>query len=186
MPIFAQPTPDENLSPGWTSQGTGSAQSTTGIPGQGYATPAAVPAPTAALSAALQASAGFPQPPGAANINGENSGAYGASVLTNPGYADGNTLISGTPLTSPLPSTAGIQSPLGTSATATITGAAITAIYVAPFQNTGIPSGTSSPWVQVATGTAGFAVDINVAVPAAGYVKTVGGNATAVAWTANF
>lgn len=184
MATFAQPTQDENLLVGWTVQGTGPTQSTTGIPGQGYASGAAVPANSAALSAASQAGAGFPNPPGAINIGAENSGAYGVSILTNPGYSDGSTSLAGAPLTAPLPSTTGVQQPYGMNATAVITGAAITSVYVSPFQLSGIPSGTSSPWVLAWTGSAGAVP--NISVPPAGYLKTVGGNATAVFYTASF
>jgi hypothetical protein len=186
MSQFAIPTPDENLVPGWNVQGNFASSATVGVPGQGYASPAAVPAPTAAYNTQSQANAGFPNPPGAFNIGAENSGAYTASILTNPGYADGNTIIAGTGLTAPNVTTTGVQSPYGLSAQATIVyPSGATAIYVAPFQTTGIPAGTSAPWVAVLTGNAA-AGTISVSVPAAGYLKTVGANATSTTYVPVF
>jgi hypothetical protein len=171
MAQFAQPTPDENLSPGWNVQGTGSAQSTTGVPGQGYAQAA----PVGAGITTGQAGAGLPNPPGAGNIGAENSGAYGVSVLSNPGYATGSGSFQGT-LTAPLPTTTGVQSPYGMNAMAAVTGAAITSVSVAPFT-------TGTPQYTVVSTVTASANPITVSVPPGGFIKTVGGNATAVVYT---
>jgi hypothetical protein len=178
MPIGVN-VPDENLVPGWNSQGNFALASTVGTPGQGYATSGAVPA-SANLSASLQASSGLPQPPGALNIGAENSGSQGVPVLTNPGYADGNTLMT-VSATSPNVTTAGVQQPFGVSANAAIiTPTGITAIAVAPF-TLGTPS-----YTNVWTGTSVAAAAVTVTVPPAGFVKTVGANATSVTYTPTF
>jgi hypothetical protein len=161
MATFAQPTPDENLSPGWTSQGTGSAQSTTGIPGTGYASPGNVPA-SGALSAASQASAGFPQPQGALNIGSENAGSQAVSVLTNPGYAPGNGTLVGaiTPPTIPA-STVAVQNPSGLAAIVTTVAGTVTVIATAPLVN-----GIAGTYTTVATSS-----PATFTVPPAGFVK---------------
>jgi hypothetical protein len=145
--IFAQTTPDENLKPGWNVQGTGVGQSTSGIPGEGYAEPGVIP-PGSTLSAQLQPTAGVPFPPGALNnsfIGGENSGSYFQSILTDPGYADGSTIlgqsVAWTTANGLIPATtvAKVQ-PFGTNALMTVTGGTVTAIDVTPF---GAASGTT-------------------------------------------
>lgn len=109
MAIFAQPTADMNLVPGWDVQGNGSG----GNPGPdapGYGEPGN----TGAVYGPGQPGAGFPNPPQAEDVGGENSGSYGESVLVNPGYADatgpgGRTLpanIGGTQVTAPTMTTA--------------------------------------------------------------------------------
>jgi hypothetical protein len=172
MAQFAQQTPDENLSPGWTVQGTGSAQATTGIPGEGYAVSGVVPAATNVG----QTSAGFPNPPGAGNIDSENSGSYTSQILVNGSYSVSPTTNLSTTATLPLPTTTGVQQPYGVNTSAAVTGAAVTSVAVAPF-TTGTPVYTT-----VFTGTAS-ANPILVSVPPGGWVKTVGGNATAVVYT---
>lgn len=83
MAIFAQPTADMNLVPGWDVQGNGSAGNAgPDAPGYGQA------GNTGTVYGPGQTGAGFPNPPGAENVGGENSGSYGESVLVNPGYAD--------------------------------------------------------------------------------------------------
>jgi hypothetical protein len=172
MAIFAQPTPDENLSPGWTSQGTGSAQSTTGIPGQGYATSGAIPASTA-LSAAYQAGSGLSQPPG---TGAQSAGAAATVVLMDPGYANAG-LTNGLTATTPVPTTAGVQQPFGTSADASVVvPVSVTAIQIAPF-TTGTPS-----YVSAWNGTSSAGQVIQITVPAAGFIKMVGANATSVTY----
>jgi hypothetical protein len=179
MAQFAQPTPDENLSPGWNVQGTGSAQSTTGIPGQGYAQGA----PVGASISTGQAGAGYPNPPGAGNIGAENSGSYTQSILSNPGYATGSGAYSAT-LTAPIPTTTGVTNPFGMNATATVVDPiGTTAIYVCPWQPTGQPSGTSAPWSEAWGGPAAAGQILSISVPPGGYIKTVGANSTSVVWT---
>jgi hypothetical protein len=83
MAIFAQPTPDMNLVPGWDVQGNGSAgEAGPDAPGYGQA------GNTGTVYGPGQTGAGFPNPPGAENVGGENSGSYSTSILANPGYAD--------------------------------------------------------------------------------------------------
>jgi len=176
MAQFAQPTPDENLSPGWNVQGTGSAQSTTGIPGYAQG------APVGASISTGQAGAGYPNPPGAGNIGAENSGSYAQSILSNPGYATGSGAYSVT-LTAPIPTTTGVTNPFGMNATANmVLPVSVTAIYVAPWQSTGQPSGTGAPWTQVLPATSTAGEIFPVSVPPGGYVKLVGANATSVTW----
>lgn len=175
--------PDENLIPGWNSQGNFALASTVGTPGQGYATSGVVPA-SPNLSASSQALSGYPQPPGALNIGTENAGSQTVPVLTNPGYADGSTLLNVTPLTAPNVTTAGVQNPFGLNAQTTmVVPTGVTAMYVAPFQSTGQPAGTSAPWVQVQSAAFGSTTTATVSVPPAGYIKTVGANVTSTTWT---
>lgn len=98
--IFAQPTTDENLTPGWNVQGTGAANSPgPGAPGYGQA------GNTTTSITTGQALAGLPQPTGALNTGAENSGSQTVSVLSNAGYADATG-----PATRTLPATIGGQS----------------------------------------------------------------------------
>lgn len=171
MAIFAQPTPDENLVPGWTSQGTGPSQSTTGIPGQGYATSGAVPANTAALAAAYQAGSGLSQPPG---TGAQSSGAAATVVLMDPGYASSGALL-GASATLPVPTTTGVQQPFGAAVDASVTiPTGVTAISVASF-TTGSPSYTVA-W----NGTSAAGQVVQLTVPPAGFIKMTGANATSV------
>lgn len=180
MPQFAIPTPDENLVQGWNVQGTGPAQSVSGAPGAGYAQAGAVPASVAVVGQALS---GFPNPPGAENVGAENSGASTNPILSNGSYAVTPMPLLNQTATAPLPVTAnGVQQPYGMNAQATITGAAITSVKVAPFSASGVPATGSGAWVTVFTGTA-TANPITVSVPPAGYLLVVGGNATAVSYT---
>lgn len=177
MAIFAQPTPDENLSPGWNVQGTGAGQvsdGAAGIPGSGYAESAAIPA-SPNLSAASQPNAGVPNPPGAINVGGENSGAYGVSVLTNPGYADGSTSLSAS-VAAPIPTTtAAVQNPFGLNASVALTVGTACSVQVAPF-TTGSP--TYGPAIALAVGIS------QVSVPPAGFLKaSAAGDITAATWT---
>jgi hypothetical protein len=164
MAQFAQPTPDENLVAGWTVQGN------TGSPG--YAQAAALPVTTVVG----QAGAGLPNPPGAGNIGSENSGSYASSILTNGSYAITPTTSVSQTATTPVPTTAGVQQPFGVNVMASVTGASVTSIAVAPF-TTGTPSYTT-----VATFTAS-ANAVSVSVPPGGFIKTGGANATAVVYT---
>ena len=171
MATFAQPTPDENLVPGWNVQANAPA---------GFAQAAPVPTTTVVG----QAGAGFPNPPGAGNIGSENSAAYTTSALANGSYSLTPTTSLSASLTSPNVTTAGVQQPFGVNAIATlVVPVSVTAIYTAPFQSTGQPSGTSAPWVQVWTGTSTAGQVIQINVPPAGYVKIVGANATSVTYT---
>jgi hypothetical protein len=176
MATFAQPTPDENLSPGWTSQGTGSAQSTTGIPGAGYAQGATVPVAVALATSSpgVILGAGLPQPQGALNIGAENSGSQTVSILSNPGYADGNGTIVGflTPPTVPA-STVAAQNPSGLAAIVTITGGTTTFIFTAPLVN-----GAAGTYTQVGTTT-----PQTVTVPPAGFIKITYSGAPTWVWT---
>lgn len=173
--VFGQPTPDENLVPGWNSQSSPAAP--------GYAQAGVAPA-TTTVSTASQASAGYPSPVGAENVGGENSGSQTVSILTNPGYADGNGTLLTANATSPAPTTAGVQQPFGVNSTAVlVVPISVTAIYVSPFQAAGIPAGTGSPWVEAWLGTSTAGQIIAITVPPAGYVKMVGANATSVTYT---
>lgn len=69
--------PDENLVPGFTVQNAGG--------GVNYSA-AYVPV-VGDVTTNSQANAGFPFPPGAANVGSENSGSYAKSVLTNASYS---------------------------------------------------------------------------------------------------
>jgi hypothetical protein len=182
---FAQQTADENLKPGWNVQGTGVGQSTSGIPGEGYAEAGVTPA-TPALTAALQPGAGVPFPPGALNnsfIGGENSGSYFQSILTDPGYSNaGNNLLATSAVAV---TTAGVQNPFGTAAVVDLAvPVGTTEILVAPFDVTGVPSGTGAPWsVAWANASTPVAATISLTVPPAGFIKAVGASATSAAWT---
>lgn len=169
--------PDENLVPGWNSQGNFTLASTVGTPGQGYATSGAVPA-SPNLSASSQASSGLPQPPGALNIGTEASGSQSVPVLTNPGYADGSTILNPSALpTTPVPTTTGVQNPYGMNAIVTLTvGTAATTASVAPYAATAAAAvfGTAQ---TAPIGTTGFMV------PPAGWIKVaLATNITGVTW----
>lgn len=164
MAQFAQPTPDENLVPGWN------VQANTGSPG--FAQSGVVPV-TANVG---QAGAGLPNPPGASNIGSQNSSAYSESVLTNGSYAVTPTTTLSQVATLPVPTTTGVQQPFGVNTQAAVTGASVTSIAVAPF-TTGTPAYTT-----VATFTAS-ANAVTVSVPPGGFIKTGGANATAVSYT---
>jgi hypothetical protein len=179
MAQFGIPTQDENLQPGWNVQGTGPAQSTTGVPGAGYAESGVVPATTAVG----QTGSGYPNPPGALDIGAENSGTYTTPILENGSYAVTPTTLLTQTAAAPLPVTAnGVQQPFGLGAQAVITGSAITSVKTAPFSSSGVPATGSGSWTTVFTGTAS-ANPITVTVPPAGYVLVVGGNASAVTYT---
>lgn len=81
-PIFAQPTPDENLKPGWNVQGTGVGQSTSGVPGEGYAEAGV----TGDVTNNSQAGSGFPWPPLAEDI-GSEAAANTTPILQNASYS---------------------------------------------------------------------------------------------------
>lgn len=127
--IFAQPTKDENLVPGWNAQGSAPL-------GYGQA------GNTGTTINTGQAGAGFPNPPQALDVGGENSAAYTESILTNPGYADatgpgGRTLpanIGGSSVSAPNVPATGVVAPNPTSLVATVViaagGATITAVKV--------------------------------------------------------
>lgn len=169
-PPFAQPTPDENLVPGWNVQGFAPA---------GFAQAGVTPQ----IAVAGQLQSGLPNPPGASNVGSENSAAYTTPILENGSYAVTPNTGLGQSATAPLPVTAnGVQQPYGVNTTAAITGAAITSVKTAPFQATGVPGTGSAVWTTVFTGTA-TANPITVSIPPGGYVLTVGGNATAVVYT---
>lgn len=156
MAQFAQPTPDENLSPGWNVQGTGTAQSTTGIPGAGYGQSGNS---TTALGPGFnQNLAGLPQPPGALNIGAENSGSQTAQILTNPGYATATgpatrtmpVTIGGVALSAPaVPATTVLATNPSTiyAALVTITGGTLTVVKTGP-------AGTASYAAATQVGTA--------------------------------
>lgn len=80
--IFAQPTPDVNLVPGWDVQGNGNA-GTPGpdAPGYGQA------GNTGTVYGPGQVLSGVPYPQGAENI-GSEAATISTPILANPGYAD--------------------------------------------------------------------------------------------------
>lgn len=174
MPTFAQPTPDENLVQGWNVQGNFTAAATVGAPGAGFAQAALTPV----VAVQGQTSAG-------SNTMAGGVAPFETNVLVNGSYSvTPNTSLTQT-ATAPLPVTAnGVQQPYGVNTTAAVTGAAITSIKTAPFQPSGVPGTGSAVWTTVWTGTAS-ANPISVSVPPAGYILTVGGNATAVVYTPN-
>lgn len=120
--VFAQPTADENLVPGWDSQN---------VP-LGYGS---VAGNSTAAYGPGQVAAGVPNPPGAMNIGSENSAAYTTSTLFNPGYADGTghaqTLL-GTgnlPATPAMPASAtAVTNPTSLVAVVVITGGTLTVV----------------------------------------------------------
>jgi hypothetical protein len=163
MAQFAIPTPDENLVPGWNVQSNFTNASTLGEPGQGYATAGVTP-PAVALSASYQATAGYPQPPGALNIGAENSGSQTVSILTDPGYSVASGTILGAVTAPTIPaSTVAAANPSGLAALVTITGGTTTVISTAPFNAAGSGSAT---FTQVGTTT-----PATVTVPPGGYIK---------------
>lgn len=156
MAQFAIPTPDENLVSGWQVQGNAPA---------GFAQTGVVPA----VTIAGQSLAG-------GNAQAGGVAPYQTDVLVNGSYSlTPNTSMLNS-ATTPVPTTSGVQQPYGVVSQAAVTGASVTGIQVAPF-TTGTPSYTT-----VATFTAS-ANAVTVAVPPAGFIKTVGASATAVVYT---
>jgi hypothetical protein len=126
-----------NLVPGWDVQGNGSAGNAgPDDPGYGQA------GNTGATLNAGQPGSGLPNPPGAENVGGENSGSYGVPILSNPGYADatgpgGRSLtatIAGTTYTLPTVGATGVVAVNPTPFVATVViaanGATISAVKV--------------------------------------------------------
>jgi hypothetical protein len=150
MAQFAQPTPDENLVPGWNVQASGA----TGPGDPGYGTAGN----TGTVYSPGQPLSGFPQPPGAENVGAENAGSQTVSVLTNAGYADatgpgGRQLpqnISGSTVNPPaVPATSVVATnPTNLVATVVISGGTLTVV------KTGQPGQTFAQATQVGT-TAG-------------------------------
>lgn len=128
MPIYAQPTPDENLVAGWNVQGNVNPGGETGY---------AQAAITGTATNVGQASAGFPQPAGAMNANpSENSVAYSESVLQNGSYSVSPTTqigqtVSWTGAAIPATTVAKVQ-PFATSALLTVTGGTVTDVKYTP------------------------------------------------------
>jgi len=164
MAPFAQPTPDENLVQGWNVQGNFAATST-GVPGAGFAQPAAI-GPVANVG---QASAG-------GNSQAGGVAPFETNVLVNGSYSVSPTTSLLQSAAAPIPTTAGVQQPYGVNTLAAVTGASVTSIAVAPF-TTGTPVYTT-----VATFTAS-ANAVTVSIPPGGFIKTGGANATAVVYT---
>jgi hypothetical protein len=193
---FAQQTADENLKPGWNVQGTGVGQSTTGVPGEGYAVSGVVPAaPNAGLP--LQAGSGFPNPPGAEFVGTEGQNtpsgntSYTEPILENAGYASAGNNLQAAPVTIAEANlvAAGNQNPFGIAATCTVTnGATATTAQVAPF--TSAPGGASSAVFGAAINLTASTTDPTVTsvqqieVPPAGFIK-FGADAdiVSISWT---
>ncbi len=179
MATFAQQPQDDNLVTGWNVQGnfTGNGATGFGTPGPGFAQPAVAPI-SGTYTSALQGGAGFPNPPKAEDIGSENDGAYNVSILTNPGYADGNTIMTGT-LAAPSPTTTGVQNPYGMNATLTIVyGATGTTAQVAPY------AASAAAATFGATQPVAASANTVIAVPPAGWVKLASiANLTSVVWT---
>lgn len=125
--IFGQPTQDENLVPGWEVQAN--APLNYGLAGN-----------TGATYGPGQTGAGFPNPPQALDVQGENSAAYGESILINPVYADGTgpggrtlpTNIGGSTVSAPaIPASGAVATnPTNLVATVVIAGGTLTAVKV--------------------------------------------------------
>lgn len=161
MAQFAAPTTDENLTGGWNVQGNFPNAATLGFPGPGYGITGVVPPPSTLTG---QANAGFPQPPGALNIGAENSGSQTQSVLTNPGYADGQNTQLGAITAPAVPATTvAATNPSGLAAIVTLAGGTVTVVATAPYNPAGAGSAT---FTTVAT-----ASPATVTVPPAGYIK---------------
>lgn len=164
-PMFAEPTANENLVPGWNVQGNISGDGQTGYAQEGNV------APVSGSATVGQAGAGYPNPPLAMDIDAEASGAYTESALTNGSYTYPVTTAIGTTVNGPVVTTAGVQSPFGTASVAYLTlPAGVTEVTV------------NSAVVWSGTSTAGQQVLINVDAPGA-TVATVGGDATATSWS---
>lgn len=157
--IFGQPTPDENLVPGWSVQGNINSGGETG-----YAQAGVVPA-TANVSTALQATAGVPSPAGAENAsNASNAGSQSVSILTNPGYAGTGTPLG--PITAPTIPASGtaVQNPSGLAALVTVTGGTLGGIATAP-----LVSGAAGTYTTISPGET--SAEVQVTVPGAGFIK---------------
>lgn len=150
---------NENLVFGWSNQQLGATAGQTGYAQNGV-NPAA-----ASVSTAEQVSGGNPSPPGAMNVQGENSGAYAAQILTNPGYASAPAAVSPGAVTAPAfaATTVAVQNPTGLNCSVLITGGTVTVVAVAPLVN-----GVAGTFTTMATSTA---TPVNISVPPGGFVK---------------
>lgn len=150
---------DQNLVYAWSAQKLGATAGQSGY-GQPSVTPAA-----GVLGSALQPSAGLPSPVGAENVQGENSGSQTAQILTNPGYADGNTQLGAvTAPTIPASGTA-VQNPSGLAAIVTVVAGTVSAIATAPWAT----SAGAATFTTVNPGETG--TETQVTVPGGGFIK---------------
>lgn len=150
---------NEYLVYGWSAQTLGAVAGQSGY-GQNGVTPAA-----ANVGSALQPSAGLPNPAGSENVQGEASGSQTAQILTNPGYADGNTQLGAiTAPTIPASGTA-VQNPSGLAAIVTVVAGTVSAIATAPWAT----SAGAATFTTVNPGETG--TETQVTVPGGGFIK---------------
>lgn len=161
---------NEALVYAWSNQQLGAVAGQTG-----YAQNGVNPA-VANVSTASQPTAGNPSPPGAMNVQGENSGSYGAQILENPGYASSPAAISPGAVTAPAvpASTVAVQNPTGLNCQVSILTGTLTVIQVAPLVN-----GAAGTYTQVGT-----TAPANVSVPPGGFIKMTYSVAPTWVWIA--
>ena len=161
---------NEYLVYGWSVQQLGNTVSQTG-----YGYPALIPV-SASVSTAEQITGGNPSPPGAMNVQGENSGSYAAQILTNPGYGISGAAVTPGAVTAPTvpASTVAAQNPTGLNCQVSLLTGTTTVISVAPLVN-----GAAGTYTQVGTTS-----PANVSVPPGGFIKVTYSVAPTWVWIA--
>jgi hypothetical protein len=150
---------NEYLVYGWSAQQLGASAGQSG-----YGQPGVVPA-AAALASALQTGAGLPYPVGAENVQGENAGSQSVQILTNPGYADGNTQLGAITAPTIPASTVAVQNPSGLASIVTVVAGTVSAIATAPWA---VNAGAAT-FTTVNPGETG--TETQVTVPGGGFIK---------------
>jgi hypothetical protein len=165
---------NQSLVTGWSAQQLGATSGQTG-----YAQPGNSPT-YLNLATAAQPGAGVAVPAGAGNVNSENSAAYAAGILTNPGYsANPSAMTPGNFSVTALGQVGsgnGYQSPSGLTAQVTIAGGTITDVWMAP-------GSEGQPGTYVVMGT----TDGTYTVPPGYWIKVSWSGSTPTwSWLTNF
>lgn len=162
MAIFAQPTPDENLVPGWNVQGGASGSSFSGPDAPGYAQAGV----TGDIATTSQVGAGAPSPYGAEFVGTEGQNTpSGYNSYTNPGGLLANASYS----------VSQVMAPTGTNPTQVgaviTTTAALTGVVVSGLSLMVQALGTGTTTYTVG-GLAGGTVAVGTIIPAGAKITT--------------
>jgi hypothetical protein len=132
MAVFAQPSKDENLTPGWNVQGGSNGNGKPGTGAPGYA----MPGVTGSVSTSSQSGAGLPSPPQAEDV-GMDTALNDTSILENESYSVSPTTQIGQSITwtgAAIPASGTpLAQPFGMSAVMTVAGGTVTALSYTPF-----------------------------------------------------
>lgn len=158
-PLLSFPATTSSCLYGWSAQQLGANAGQTGYAQNGIAPAAAV------VGSALQAGGGLPYPALAEDVQGENAGSQTAQILTNPGYADGNTMLGAITAPSIPASGTAVQNPSGLAAIVTIVAGTVSAIATAPWAT----SAGAATFTTVNPGETG--TETQVTVPSGGFIK---------------